>query len=87
MAATGIMETITLLMSIADKVMDMLPDYEQIKKEEFLRLKTAYENEKKKDVLSRDDNLVGIYRDMLLMFLSVFNEEIGMKLEKDKQNV
>ncbi len=74
MSSTKILE---VSLSIIDKFMDMLPDYEQRKKEKFYSLKVAYENEKSKQVPYRDDNLVGIYRNRILQFLSVFNSEIS----------
>lgn len=70
----GIVDT---LLSITDKVMDHLPNYEQRKKKEFRSLRMAYDNEKSKDPSQRDDNLVGVYRDRLLLFVSIFEKEMS----------
>ena len=74
-------EVFGTLLSVVDKVMDIIPNYEQIKKEKFYSLRVAYENEKSKEFPYRDDNLVGIYRNRLLQFISVFDSEIsGQKI-------
>ena len=73
----GVLNTINLLLSVTDKLMDKLPDYEQRKKEKFLKMKRRYENEKAKQYPDRDDNLIGIYRDRILRFIAIFNSEIS----------
>lgn len=70
------METINLLLNVVDKTMDLIPNYDQRKKSEYRRYKTAYEEEKNKAYPHRDDNLVGVYRDRLLRFIAAFNFEI-----------
>ena len=73
----GAMEIIGSVLSIVDKAMDLIPNYEQRKKSEFRSLRMAYENEKSKDYPHRDDNLVGIYRDRLLRFIDIFAKDIN----------
>ena len=73
----GVLNTINLLLSVTDKLMDKLPDYEQRKKEKFLKMKRRYENEKAKQYPDRDDNLIGVYRDRILRFIAIFNSEIS----------
>jgi len=78
---TGVFDAVSMLLSVVSKAMDMIPNYEQRKKKEFFKLMEDYENEKKKAYPARDDNLVGIYRDRLMLFISVFDTEIsGQKI-------
>ena len=75
--AVGTIELVGTLLSIVDKTMDLLPDYDQIKKEQFYRMRMQYENEKNKSYPHRDDNLVGVYRDRCLQFAASFADEIS----------
>jgi len=76
---TAVASAFTMLLSVVNKTMDMLPDYEQRKKEKFHKMQRDYNNEKNKEYPQRDDNLVGIYRDRCLQFVAVFNYEISSK--------
>lgn len=78
----GVGESITLLLSIANKLMDLLPDYEQVKREKFHRLRTKYEEEQMKEWDKRDDNLLGIYRSRILLFMQDFEQEIDREIKK-----
>ena len=81
----SITDSIRLLLSITDKLMDRLPNYAQIKKEKYYRLRNIYLTERAKAYPQRDDNLVGIYRYELLEFLRIFEAEIESALPaKDK---
>ena len=82
---TGVASAFTMLLSVVNKTMDMLPDYEQRKKEKYHKLLTLYENEKSQEGWLRDDNLVGIYKNKLLRFISVFKEELDVKSEDIKR--
>ena len=77
MPLSQIIDTFALLISVVDKLMDVLPNYDQRKRKEFYNLRQKYENEKKQSYPLRDDNKVGIYRDKLLLFMSEFKKEIG----------
>ena len=74
---TGVADAVTMLLNVVGKAMDFIPNYDQRKKEEYHTLRTAYENEKKKSYPNRDDNLVGVYRDRLMQFVAIFNNEIS----------
>jgi len=76
---TGVASAFTMLLSVVNKTMDMLPDYEQRKKEKFYKMQRDYSNEKNKEFPNRDDNLVGVYRDRCLQFVAVFSAEISSK--------
>ena len=76
---TGVADAVTMLLSVVEKTMDFIPNYEQRKKKEYRTLRTAYENEKKKAWDDIDDNLVGIYRDRLMLFIAIYNNEISGK--------
>lgn len=73
----GITEIIGLSLSIVDKFLDKLPNYEQKKKEKYYKLKRKYNEEITKDYDLRDDNLVIVYRNELLDFLKTFVSEIS----------
>ena len=77
-------ESIKLLLSITNKLMDRMPDYNQNKKEKFYTLRLRYLTERKKEYPQRDDNLIGICRMELMEFLNSFEAEIesGLKGEK-----
>ena len=74
---TGVADAVTMLLSVVGKVMDKLPNYDQRKKEEFYKLRTKYENEKSKEYYMRDDNQLGIYRDRVMRFCSIFSTELS----------
>jgi len=74
---TGVADAVTMLLSVVGKAMDLIPNYSQRKKQEYHTLRTAYDNEKKKSWADRDDNLIGIYRDRLMLFIAVFSDEIS----------
>lgn len=63
-----------LSLSIIDKLMDKIPDYSQRKREQYKNLKNKYLNEKNAE--KRDDNLVDIYHDELIVFLEAFAKEL-----------
>jgi len=77
MGLRKIVDTFTLLVSVVDKVMDLLPSYDQNKKKQFYSLRKKYEEEKSKNYPDRDDNLVGVLHDDLLRFMDVFKEELS----------
>jgi hypothetical protein len=70
----GLLET---AMSIADKLMDKIPNYDQRKKEKYYKLKRKYENEKSKVWHERDDQRIDLLRYELCDFLKIFNSEIS----------
>lgn len=73
------MEPVALLsvaLSITNKLMDKLPDYDQRKKQQFHDLNLRYEQEKKKTYPERDDDLIMNLRDELSSFLSMFDGEV-----------
>jgi len=74
---TGVANAVTMLLSVVGKVMDKLPNYTQKKKEEFYELRTQYEEEVAKEYPNRDDNKLGIYRDRVMRFCSIFNSELS----------
>lgn len=65
-----------LAMSLADKVLGILPDYEEKKKKEFYKLKEQYERQIKKPYYQRDDLIVDQSRDELRLFIQRLIEEI-----------
>lgn len=69
------LKSFELILSIVDKTMDKLPNYAEKKKEEFRKLKLAYENEKKSNY--RDDELIQDLQEKILSFLEVFDKEIA----------
>ncbi len=70
----GAIETITLLLSITDKLMDKFPNYSQRKREEFRDLKRAYLEEMKSNY--RDDEKVDLLRDEIKLFVEAFSKEL-----------
>lgn len=79
MLADSIGETVKLLLSITDKLMDRMPTYNQRKKETYHKLRMKYLEEKSKAYPERDDNLVGLCRMELLEFIRTFEQEIEAK--------
>lgn len=73
-----VLDSIKLLLSIASKVMEMLPNYEQKKREEYFNLLKTYEDEMSRDYPLRDDNKVIQYRRALLNFVAVFADELDL---------
>lgn len=65
-----------LLLQIANKAMDKIPDYDQVKKSQWSKLLTAYNEEKVKPYPERDDDKLMNLRDSLKDFLTVFNKEL-----------
>jgi len=65
-----------LALSITDKLMDKMPNYEQKKRKQFYNLRSRYQEEKNME--DRDDNLLGHYRDQLLIFLDAFDKELSI---------
>jgi len=72
----GITEIVALTLSVIDKVMDKLPNYSQVKRQQFYRLRTKYETEQVKDFPERDDNLVELSRRELIRFIETFAEDL-----------
>jgi hypothetical protein len=72
---TGVADALTMLLTVVNKTMDILPNYEQKKKEKYYRLRKRYEHEKSKH--TPDDNLCDYYRDSLLRYIQTFTEEIS----------
>ncbi len=52
------METFTLALSLASKVLDKFPDYEQKKRKKFRDLKDTYNTEVKREKSTRDHDLI-----------------------------
>lgn len=75
--AIGVIELVGAALSIVDKAMDLIPNYDQRKKQKFYKMRMQYEDEKNKEYPHRDDNLVGIYRDRCLQFIAIFADEIS----------
>lgn len=73
----AIAEIVKLLLSITDKILDRMPTYAQSKREQYFYLRKRYENEIAKEYPNRDDNLCGVYRRDLLLYLAVFDTEIS----------
>lgn len=74
------MEPVALLsvsLSIANKLMDKIPNYDQKKRKEFYELNMRYVEEKKRVYPDRDDDLIMNLRDQLTAFLEAFDKEIG----------
>lgn len=83
---TGVFELITVFLSIVDKAMALIPTYDQRKRKKYYSLRKAYEQERSKAFGERDDNLIGIYRDELLRFVSVFEADLERyKQEQEKE--
>lgn len=61
-------------LTVIDKFLDKLPDYDQRKKEEYRRIKAAYLQEKSR--ADRIDNHLEHYADKLSLFLETFNKEL-----------
>jgi len=70
------LQIVKLLSTLASQVMDMLPNYEQAKRNEYYALLGAYENERDRDYPLRDDNKLIMYRKNLLRFLTTFSKEL-----------
>jgi len=77
MSPLPIGEIIQLALSITDKLMDKIPNYEQRKREQFHKLRDKYEKEIVKNYPDRDDTRIDDYRDNLLRFLQDFNKEVA----------
>jgi hypothetical protein len=85
MFGESIAESVKLLLSITDKLMDRLPDYNQNKKELFYTLRKRYLVERSKEYPQRDDNLIGICRMDLMEFLKTFEQEIESEIREIKK--
>jgi hypothetical protein len=72
----GVTEILALTLSIIDKVMDKLPTYDQMKKQQYMALKRRYELEAARDFPLRDDNLVELLRRDLVNLITIFAKEI-----------
>lgn len=72
----GASQILVLAASIFEKYMQTQPDYNQKKKEQFYEAKKRYIDEINKEIMDRDDNLVGVYHDKLFLLLQAFNTEI-----------
>ena len=70
-------DLVSNLLSVIGKTMDLIPNYDQRKKDKYYKLLGKYEKEKSRDLDYRDANLLGIYRDELMRFISVYNSEIS----------
>lgn len=79
-----IVEAATVLISLVNKLIDLFPDYEQKKKEEFYYLKKRYEEAKSQSFPLRDDNQVEIYRNDLIRFIETFNTYLDVKKNEKK---
>lgn len=82
MTADSIAEIVNLLLSITDKLMDRLPDYNQRKREQYHKLKMKYLTESSKAYPDRDDNLIGLCRIDLAEFVKTFEQEIESEIKK-----
>ena len=79
-----VLDSIKLLLSVASKVMDMLPNYAQSKRNEYYDLLKTYEDELARDYPDRDDNKVIQYRRSLLNFVAVFADELDLHKKEIK---
>ena len=76
MDPASIVSTLSLLLSVTNKLMDKLPDYSQRKRRTYHNLLTRYHKAKSEQHPYRDDNLVGHLRDELIDFIMVFDKDI-----------
>ena len=60
------METFTLALSLASKVMDKLPDYDEKKRKEFTKLRDTYNTEIKRSKDTRDHDYIMNLKEQLL---------------------
>ena len=65
------------LLAVIGKTMELIPNYDQRKKDKYFKLLEKYENEKNRDLDYRDANLLCIYRDELMRYISVYHSEIS----------
>jgi hypothetical protein len=76
------LESIKILSQVASKVMDMLPNYEQSKRNTYYNLLKSYQDEKGRDYPLKDDNKLIMYRNDLLRFLDVFSKELDVYIKE-----
>lgn len=67
---------ITALLGVTSKLLDKTPDYNQKKKENFFKMKNAYEAELKKEYSQRDDDMIMNLREEIVLFAGSFSKEI-----------
>jgi len=70
----SLIATIPVALGVIDKILGLIPNYDQRQKERFHKLRTQYENEKNSS--HRDDNLVDAYRTELLQFIESFAADL-----------
>lgn len=75
----SVLNTLLAVFSIVDKTMDMLPNYDQRKREKYHDLKKDYLEEINKVYPERDDDRILNIRDKLQLFLEDFSKEIRQK--------
>jgi len=71
-----VIEYIGIALSLADKLMDRIPDYEEKKREHFYKLRRKYEREVSKDRQYRSDLRVDEYATDLKLFIEHFITQI-----------
>jgi len=75
-AAITITQIVEATLNVVDELLKKLPDYEQIKKEKYYRLKKNYRSLLTRDHPYRDDNAIDNARDELMEYVLVFSKEI-----------
>lgn len=70
------MEWITLALSLGDKLLDKLPDYDQRKKDDYYKKKKQYLLERSKNYPQRDDDLLLTLKEDLYNYLDAFRKEL-----------
>ena len=71
---------ITAVSTVVSKTIDLLPDYDQRKKEQWRKLQLSYNDEMKKKIIDgengRDDDLIMRLREEIVIFAQAFGDEI-----------
>jgi len=70
------MDWIKLALSLGDKLLEKIPNYDQKKRNSYYEKKSLYLSEVSKTYPERDDDLILNLRDDLKAFLEAFNKEI-----------
>ena len=79
----SLIDTTNLLLQTTIKIFDFLPNYDQKKKNDLLKLEDQYSRELSRDYKFRDDNRIDYLRDKINIYVRSFIHNLKEEVSDD----